>query len=165
MGAMRNFSFVLILLVLLWGCVSVQLPSTKSSRSKDANFREPSSPFKDFSAAQADHAWISEKTGNTISYISECNNQNDPPLEQIESESLSSLSQLELIKSDDIKYNDRTARTSIHRGKLDGVPVAIALVIFKKNGCDYSLSYGGLESKFKQEENIFNKFVESFKVP
>lgn len=125
----------------------------------------PEAPFKDFAAAQADRAWISEKTGNTISYISECGNQNDPSIEQIETDSLNSLSQLVPFKIETLQYNERTARFSIHKGVLDGVQVQIAMMIFKKNGCDYSISYGGLESKFKIEEHLFNNFIQNFKVP
>jgi hypothetical protein len=162
---MKNCYFIILNLIFLWGCVSVQLPSSKDLRSKNVQFKTPQAPFKDFATTQSDRAWISEKTGNTISFLSQCGNQNDPSIEQIENESLSSLSHLVGIKGENFYFNERNAKFRIHRVVLDGVAVQVALIIFKKNGCDYTLSYGGIEEKFKIEEQIFNQFTKNFKIP
>jgi len=163
-GAMRNHLFVCILSLLLGSCVSVQLPGGKVTPAKGVEYTDPSSPFKDFKASNADKAWISEKTGNTISYLSECGGSNEPSLQQIESDSLSAITDV-TVDSHELMFNGRAARQSVSRGKIDGVPVKMELLVFKKNGCNYTLSYGGVEKQFETEQKYFEKFKENFKAP
>lgn len=145
--------------------MSVQLPGGKVAPAKDVEFKSPRSPFKEITSANSDKTWLSEKSGNTLSYLSECGNKNEPSLKQIESESLGALTNLQQLKSTELTFNGRAARLSTNKGDLDGVPVQIALLIFKKNGCNYTLSYGGVDSKFSEEEHYFSTFLESFKAP
>lgn len=163
--AMRNHSIVFILFLLLGSCVSVQLPGGKVTSAKDVQLTPPPPPFKEITSSNSDKAWLSQKTGNTISYLSECGNTNEPTLQQIEMDSLSALSNVQSLKNEDLNYNGRAARLSTHKGDLDGVPVQLTLLIFKKNGCSYTLSFGGLSAKFASEETQFKSFIESFRAP
>ncbi|WP_295901902.1 hypothetical protein [uncultured Bdellovibrio sp.] len=145
--------------------MSVQLPGGKVTSAKDVGFSAPGSPFKDMSGGNSDKAWISERTGNTISYLSECGSSSEPTLQQLETDSLGALSDLHILKSDEVSFNGRAARESISQGKIDGVPVQVALVVFKKNGCSYTLSYGGVEKQFSSEQKYFENFKQNFKAP
>lgn len=151
--------------LLLSSCVSVELPSGKTKPAKDVTFSEPSSPFSSIKSKSADHAWQSSKTGNTISFLSECGGTADPSLQSLETESLSALNKLEILKTETKTFNGREARQTISAGTIDGVPVALALVVFKKNGCNYTLSYGGVEKQFNSELSVFEKFKDGFKAP
>ncbi|WP_277576826.1 hypothetical protein [Bdellovibrio svalbardensis] len=166
---MRNhlrFCITCILLGLLFGgCVSVQLPGGKVTSAKDVQLSEPKSPFEKIKAVNADRAWLSSKTGNTISYLSECGGPGDMSLQAIENESLSAMNKLQTVSSETLIYNGREARQSISKGELDGVPVQMALLIFKKNGCTYTMTYGGLQKQFPMELNDFEKFKVDFKAP
>ncbi|WP_413582664.1 hypothetical protein [Bdellovibrio sp. HCB288] len=162
---MRNHYKYIILSILLSSCVSVELPSGKSKPAKDVEFSEPGSPFKTFKTKNVDRAWQSAKTGNTISYLSECGSNADPSLQTLETESLSAINKLEILKQETTTYNGREARQSVSAGTVDGVPVALALVVFKKNGCNYTLSYGGVEKQFNSEFPVFEKFKAEFKAP
>lgn len=155
----------IILALLLNSCVSVELKGTKTTSAKDVQFREPASPFREIKAPNSDRAWLSERTGNTISFASECGNAVDPSLSEIESESLSVLSNLKVTKAEEGQFNGRGAQMSSAIGEVDGVPVQISLLVFKKNGCNYVLSYSGVQKQFSLEEKYFQDFVNSFKAP
>lgn len=145
--------------------MSVQLPGGKVTSAKDVGFNAPRSPYKEMSGGNSDKAWISEKTGNTISYLSECGGSSEPSLQQLENDSLSAISDLKVQQSDEVTFNGRAARQSVSLGKIDGVPVQIALLVFKKNGCNYTLSYGGVEKQFSSEQQYFENFKQNFKAP
>ena len=162
---MRNHTIVCITSILLGGCVSIELPGGKSKPAKDVVWTAPGSDFKELKDGVYDKAWISSKTGNTISYLSDCGATSEPTLQQLETESLSSLNDLKVVVNDGISFNGRAARSSTASGTLDGVPVRVSLLVFKKNGCNYTLSYGGLEKQFAAEERAFENFKNNFKAP
>lgn len=162
---MRNHLKYFIMSLLLSSCVSVELPSGKITSAKGVEYTSPGGAFSEIKAKNTDKTWLSSKTGNTISYLSECGNTADPSLQTIETESLSAISKLEILKSDTISFNGREARQTVSAGAIDGVPVAMSLLIFKKNGCNYTLSYGGLEKQFNLEKDEFEKFKQGFKAP
>lgn len=162
---MKNHIIVCSMFILLGGCVSVSLPGKKVVSAQDVAFDAPASPFKEIKMSNVDKAWLSGKTANTISYFSECGNTADPSLETLESDALSAINDLQVIKSDDIQFNGREARQTIATGKLDGVPVKMSLVLLKKNGCNYTLSYGGTAAQFSQEEAAFENFKRNFRAP
>jgi len=150
--------------LLLSSCVSVQLPNGKTTSAKDVQYKEPEEPFDSIKAVNADKTWQSKKTGNTISYLSDCGGS-DPSLQSIEADSLSALNNMKIVSTENLIYNGREARQSISTGDIDGVPVQLALMIFKKNGCNYTLSYGGIQKQFKSELKFYETFKAEFKAP
>lgn len=132
---------------------------------KDVEFKNPQAPFKEITISNSDKAWLSDKTGNTISYSSECGGNSELSLQQLETDSLSALSSLEIMKVEEFTYNSRAARQSLAQGQIDGVPVQIALLVFKKNGCNFTLSYGGTKKNFEAEKHFFDIFKDNFKAP
>lgn len=145
-------------------CVSVKFPNSKVMSAKDVEFKNPQVPFKEITISNTDKSWLSEKTGNTISYSSECGNS-ELSLQQLETDSLSALSNLEIMRVEEFTYNSRVARQSLSQGQIDGVPVQIALLVFKKNGCNFNLSYGGTKKNFETEKHFFDIFKNNFKAP
>lgn len=132
---------------------------------KDLDFKTPSTPFKEITISNSDKAWLSDTTGNTISYLSECGGSSELSLQQIETDSLSALSNLEVLKVEEFTYNARAARQSLSQGQIDGVPVQISILVFKKNGCNFTLSYGGTKKNFEAEKHFFDMFKDGFKAP
>ncbi len=167
MGITKPFNSLSLSLftLLLASCVSVNLPSTSGHKAEKVSYLEPSDPFSEITAKDSDQAWISAENGNTISYISDCNNPVDPPLSQLENEILGVLNNQKTISSNQINFNSREALQTVAQGIVDGVLVKMKLVTFKKNNCSYSLVYGGVESKFDLEVQHFEKFLKEFKAP
>lgn len=161
---MKNCFLFSILSLLLGSCVSVNLPGGKVTPAKDVGFTAPSSPFKEIESKGSDKSWLSAKTGNTISFRSECGGA-EVSLQQMEGESLAALDNLSVQTSTTTIYNARESRQTIATGTVDGVPVQLSLIVFKKNGCGFTISYGGVSAQFKAEESYFNSFKDSFKAP
>lgn len=166
---MKNDHFQIIIFALLClffnGCVSVSIPTSSGTPAKDIKFETAGDPFKELKIKTSDRAWVSEKTGNSIAYISECYTSIDAPLLQLENESLVALNKLKVVSSKNVNFNGREALTTIAEGEVDGVQVKTQILVFKKNGCNFTLSYGGVRSKFDSELSHFQKFIESFRVP
>ncbi|GIL17623.1 MAG: hypothetical protein BroJett040_13740 [Oligoflexia bacterium] len=153
-----------ILFLLLTSCVSVNVNPSKVTRAKDVEFIAPSSPFHSIQNNSVDQAWQSKNTGNTIAYLSECGGS-DISLKQMETESLSAISQPNILESKTGTYNDRESLESLAAGKVDGIEIKMKLILFKKNNCNYTISYIGRKDPFSAEENYFQKFISGFKAP
>lgn len=147
------------------GCVSVSLPSSKSHRAEGIQWQSPSAPFEELKDASADQAWMSKKTGNTISFLSECGANGDRSLELLQSEALQALNSAEVLHQELKEYNRRQALFSTAQGKVDGIPVKVRLVTLKKNECNYTITFSGLEKNFESELAFFSSFIEKFEAP
>lgn len=152
-----------VFMLSMGACVSVKIPTGTGTPAKDVKYDDPATPFKEIKVTSGDKAWLSGKTGNTISFISDCNGSADPSLQQIEGESLVVLDKLKVLDTKNVEFNGRDALRTLAQGEVDGVSVKTELVVFKKNGCNFTLSYGGVAKTFESEKSYFDKFVESFK--
>lgn len=160
----NHLSFCIILFLITSGCVSVKLASDKPTKASDLTFHSPGKPFLKIDSPNSDTAWVSESQGNTISYLSECQLNNEMNLDQIESDSLSIINELQILDSKKIEYNQREAKLTLAQGKVDGVMIKVQLLIFKKNNCNFVLSYIGVEKNFEKEIQFFDQFKQSFAV-
>lgn len=167
-----NPSFVIrwaVHLPILWalvGCVSVQLGGSPSIRAKGLDFQPPPHPFERFTTApNVDSAWKNPKNGNTISYLSECEDRTDPPLEQIQRGVLSGLKNPKFITNESTMYNGRQALHTLVVGSVDGISTQVESMIFKKNNCIYILTYVGIETIFGQDQHYFSAFLKGFRAP
>jgi hypothetical protein len=151
--------------VFLFGCVSVSLGNNKSKKAQDLKMQEPKSPFHSIKTDNADSAWQSDKTGNTIAVLSECNTPTDISLKSLESDSLTALSQIKIVNSEKLTFNNREAIQTVSEGKVDGVPIRLELLVFKKNYCNYTLSYVGRKASFDSERDFFEQFLKYFEAP
>jgi hypothetical protein len=149
---------------LLGGCVSVQLGSGKSQKADEVSFEKPSDPFKSISADSVDQAWQSERTGNTLAFLTECQPSVEASLQTLQTEPLSALTQPVIVKTETKTFNGRESSLVVAEGQIDGIPVSMALLVFKKNGCNFTLSFSGRKSVFQSEFGTFEDFKESFKV-
>ncbi len=150
---------------LLSGCVTVDVAPKKTESAQNVMYTDPALPFKSSPNKSTDRLWISTTSGNTISYLSECGNPQEPTLEQLENEALGSLIDLKILSSEKIDYNNREALKTIAEGKVDGVKVKMNLLTLKKNNCNYTLVYGGVVKNFDAEQSYFQTFIKSFKAP
>jgi len=154
------FLFHLIALV---SCVSVNLKPQSIKRSEGTKFTEPPPPFRVIENPSVDFAWQSSKTGNTLAYASECHNRSEITLDMMEQESLAAIMNARIMDSQTMEYNDREAKQIVAEGYVDGVAIKIAILLFKKNDCNYTLTFVGRKKHFDTEFNYFKKFKESFK--
>jgi hypothetical protein len=147
-------------------CVSVELNKSKpAARNEDVKFSSPASPFEEIKSNDLDRGWRNSKNGNSISFITECQDGVDPTLENIYKGILKNVSNVEAISKNTITYNGREALRAVITGNVDGVLSKIDFVIFKKNGCTHIITYVALATSFDTNSGDFQKFVEGYKAP
>jgi hypothetical protein len=134
------------------------------TKSRKVVFTNPAAPFAPTDIAPADQAWKSSKTGNTISYFSECS-RDQVPLERMRDDVLLSMPEAKVVSNESRNFDDREALDSTIEGKLEGIPVRIRLLVYQKNGCRYSLSYSCRTSTFDREVSSYQEFEKGFRAP
>lgn len=159
---MKRLIIAALITVLLPGCISLNIGAPDTVKSKNLNYKEPDKHFKGLKSSSADRAWLSQKTGNTLSFTSECGDAS-ANIDQIYNELLSGVSQSKVVEEKREFFNERAAIKSHVTGNVDGIPVKMAFLVFKKNSCVYSISYGGVEKNFESELADYQKFLSHFK--
>lgn len=164
MQRMRVFAIFCLLLTCLTGCVSVNIGPKKPGRAENVRAGVPEGSFTAIKDTAADQAWQSTKTGNTISYLSECP---EPPmsLENLTNESLAVLRDREVVSQDTKFFNARAALETVATGTLDGIAMKTQALVFKRNGCSYLITYTARTVNFDQEVAAYRRFLESFQAP
>lgn len=166
--SMMNFRTVIFIagILSLLSCISVNLPTgAAKTRAQGITLSPPEAPFQLVSSELADQQWQSTKTGNNISYISECGIRNEPSLEVLQKDVLSAIESPEILDQKNLSFNGREAIRVRARGTLDGVPVQLEFLVFKKNNCSYTLTFGGKLSQFNLDFHAFEKFLAGFQAP
>lgn len=160
--------FLISLLILIGaGCVSVKLGAGggENKRAEGVEYREPSSTFTRTENPHVDVSWQNGRTGNVLSYLSDCKDPSDPPLDSIVQGVIAGLSDLKIDSRETVDIQGREGRRVLASGKVDGVPSLIDLLVFKRNHCIYILTYVGVKNSFSQDRAEFGKFIEGFRAP
>lgn len=146
-------------------CVSINIPPQSTERSSGVVFQPPPSPYSAMKSSRADGAWQNEINGNSISFLSTCNDPADPDLDSVSNEIFAELRNPKIIHSKRIEFNAREALDTEVEGAVDGILTKIHAIIFKKNGCIYTISQVGLASNLAQDRGSFETFLKNFKAP
>lgn len=161
---LRAIFFATVFTIL--GCVSVNLgPDNTAKRAVGVKVTDPTAPFSREARTDVDGAWKNGKTGNLISYLTDCQDSTDPSLDSIVQGAVMGLSDLKIESSDSPTIQGRESRHVIASGKVDGVPSKIDLLAFKRNHCIYILSYVGVQKAFDLDHSQFGKFIQDFRAP
>lgn len=149
---------------LLSGCVSVNFGPKKPEHSKGVEFSPPGNPFQAI-VGKADRAWQNKENGNSISFLSSCDDPADPALDIVMQDLFADMKDLKVLKSENTTFNGRASLSSEVEGMVDGVPTRVHAVVFKKNNCLYTLSYIGVAKAYGQDRDRFEQFLKGFKAP
>ncbi len=153
----------IILVLLLSGCISVKLADSKVKRAKNLNFENPKDPFDSTGIEGADKSWINKENGNTISYQSTCEEASEPTLESMLESATKDIRNKEYRLKRNFIFNQRKAIRTLVFGKVDGVSIKLDVVVFKKNNCNFILTYVALDEHFNTNKRIYDRFVRKFK--
>lgn len=88
-----------------------------------------------------DLAWIAKDSGDMLAINATCKDHGDPSLEVLTSHLLFGFDERELVAQKTETVDGREALRSTYHAKLDGVEVAIELLVLKKNGCIHDLTF------------------------
>ncbi|PWU16142.1 MAG: hypothetical protein C5B49_10890 [Bdellovibrio sp.] len=158
------FSLFLTLAFFESGCVSVNLGPGKTGKANEVKFTEPDGAFRRVNNASADRAWQSHKTGNTISFFSECP-ESEGSLQSISDDFLTVLKDSHVTGRTSDFFNGRESLDLQAEGKIDGIDMKVSTLVFKRNGCSYLLSYVSRQDRFETEHQQYLGFLKSFRAP
>lgn len=159
--------FLISLFIVSAGCVSVKLSTAEddTKRAQGVTYSTPPSPFVKTNSADVDASWQNGKNGNVISYLSDCKDPSDPPLDSIVSSAVAGLNDLKFESRENVDIQGREGRRVLASGKVDGVASLIDMMVFKRNHCIYILTYAGVKEAFPSNRETFNKFIQGFRAP
>lgn len=152
-----------LIVVALTSCVSVQVPFGPVPKSEKASATAPNAPFAPFATSTADEAWISEKTGNTISYLSECK-KSEEKIEDVAVDAANGVDQSKILKTSTGLIDSNKSSELLIQGKVDSHKVKMLIAVFRSKDCLFSLTYGGLLENFDLEFKEFEEFKKGFRV-
>jgi len=147
------------------GCVSVNIGGNKAERSKGVRVSVPAAPYEEIGGSKADGAWKNPANGNSISYLSTCNDPADPSLENATNELFSDLKNMVVKRQLTTTFNGREALDTEVDGKIEGLLTRVRAMVFKKNGCLYTISHVGMAAKFEEDRPKFEEFLKGFEAP
>jgi hypothetical protein len=157
--------FVFALLATATACVSVNVKPATPKHADHLAYTAPPAPFAEQdSNGSADKVWQSQKTGNTIAVLSECKTE-DTRLEYLEKDTINAMTDPKVEATSRFTYNEREAIQTTATGLMDGIGIEMKVVTFKKNGCDFVLTYVGRSTSFARELDAFDDFLKGFKAP
>jgi hypothetical protein len=143
----------------------MSVPESKRVMSEDVAFINPMVPYNKEDDNSIDHIWRNPTNGNSISYISNCKEQDEVNIEHLYSELFNSVEKSKEVKKEYFTFNNRRAIKSYIVGDIDGINTHISFVIFKKNKCSYVLSQIAIKKTYTTDIKYFNSFVKGFKAP
>lgn len=164
MSRFRQLVFFSIVITGISGCVSVNIGPKKPGRAENVRAVPPGAEFRAVSDTAADQAWQSSRTGNTISYLSECP-ETTMSLESLTNESLAVLREREVLDQQTKFFNARGALETVATGTLDGIAMKMSAMVFKRNGCSYLITYAARTPNYDEEVAIYRRFLEGFQAP
>jgi hypothetical protein len=156
--------FLSTLLVCMSSCISVQVPFGPAGKAEKAVVAPPAVPFAPFASSTADEAWASEQTGNTISYLSECK-KTDEKIEDAAYDAAKAVENGRIISKSRSVIDSKPSYDLVVLGKVENQAVKMAISVFRSGDCTFSLTYGGIDSKFESELNLFHNFKKGFHAP
>lgn len=146
---------------LMVSCVSSLLKEKAPTFSKDIQFKDPQAGFSKVNLSVYP-AWKNAKTGNVISVISDCNENDVSSLSSLHQLITASIEEAKTVKQESITFKERPALSYLTEGQLDGQAIAVRSMSFKRKKCGYVSSLSGKPSSLDSDLQTFNAFNESF---
>lgn len=160
---MRNHLYF-IFCFFLTSCISVKVPLGPAEKAKDLKFQAPASPYFDLNSETSDFSWISEKTGNTISVLSECK-ESKLTTKEVALDTARGIDNHKIIKSEPNAFQNFDGHRVMTTGLVDNSEVQMLIHTFRTSSCFVTLTYGGLKKNYSSEESVFDQFQSSLVVP
>lgn len=125
---------------------------------------ELSDQWKRVKIEGGDAAFLNESIGATITVDSTCNKKGKYSLKALSESLLIGIEDKTLIQRDELTVSGENALSSIYTGKLDGIPLKISAVVFKKGNCIYDFTYTSSPDNFSSGFGDFGEFISKFEV-
>ena len=153
--------FIIALPFLMVSCVSTILQEKAPTFSKDIQYKDPQSTFVKVNLSVYP-AWKNPKTGNVISIVSECAENYSGTLSSLHQLITGSIEEPKTTKQEPIVLKQKPALLYVTEGQLDGQPIAIRSISFKRKSCGYVSSLSGRPAALASDLKTYEAFNESF---
>jgi len=148
-------------LFLLTGCVSQIFKEPNPTFSNEVSLQAPDSPFYKLEKSIFP-SWKNKSTGNVISILSDCSNQN-LNLKQALQIISGSIDNAQIKEEKKMTVQNKSALFQKIEGEIDGSAILIHSLSFKNNNCYYVTSLSGSPEKLAldiKSWDLFNKNIQ-----
>ncbi len=142
-------------------CVSSLLKDKPPTFSQEIKLTPPKPPFKK-TETSVFPSWKSNKTGNVIAIVSNCNENSSYKLSSLHQLIEDSLEDVKTLKEETIALQNRPALLKAITAQLDGYLIEIYSVSFKRKSCGYVASLSGKLNSLTPDKNQFEQFINGF---
>lgn len=130
---------------------------------KEVSYRiaEPGAPWERLYISDNDLAWEG-RVGEVIAVNATCSDHGDPSLQVLTNHLLMGFDARQIEEREELMLSGRGALRTRVVASIDGVPSKLELVVLKKDGCVYDLSYLAPIETFSGSLPQFQRLVSSF---
>lgn len=140
-------------------CVSSLLKEKPPSFSTEIRLTAPKAPFAK-TKTSVFPAWKNSQTGNVISIVSDCNDGATNKLSALHQLVEDSLEEINIVKEETMAFQNRPALLKILTASLDGQPIEVRSVSFKRKSCGYLASLSGKPNSLLKDNVHFDNFIQ-----
>lgn len=139
-------------------CVSSLLKEKPPSFSKEIKLTAPKLPFIK-TETSVFPSWKNNSTGNVISIVSDCSDASSYKLSTLHQLIEDSLDDIKVLKEETIALQNRPALLKVVTANLDGQPIEVRSVSFKRKACGYLASLSGKTNSLIKDTPQFEQFI------
>lgn len=145
-------------------CISSLLRDKPPVFSTEIQLTDPPRPFVK-TETSIFPSWKNTDTGNVIAIVSDCseNSSYNSKLSSLHQLIENSLDEIKIIKEETIFLKKKPALLRIINAQLDGQPIEIQSVSFKRMSCGYVASLSGKINNLTPDKPHFDQFISSLK--
>ncbi|MFN0064204.1 MAG: hypothetical protein ACKVPX_16985 [Myxococcaceae bacterium] len=112
--------------------------------------------------SETDLAYLAKSSSHSLAVNATCEGHDDPPLEALTQHLLIGFTDRELVAEEKMTIDGRAGHRSHYKATLDGVPVELAFVVAKKDGCVYDFTYLAPVGRFAEHLQDFEALWQAF---
>ncbi|MEQ9618097.1 MAG: hypothetical protein RIG61_02860 [Deltaproteobacteria bacterium] len=135
--------------------------------SDDTTYRIGALPgdWKRLDIEGGDLAYNSLLSDSTITVNSTCDpKKKNYSLKALSESLLIGIKDKKAVKREETSVDGQKALSSIYTGSINGAPVKIETVVFRKGECIYDFTYASPPDSFDDGEAVFEEFISQFRV-
>ncbi len=110
-----------------------------------------------------DLAFVSKDKAHSMAVNSTCEGHEDASLQVLTQHLLAGFTERQLVNQEARPMDGRDSLRSHYIAKLDGVPIELLLVVMKKDGCVYDLTYLSPRGRFEDKRADFEQLLDRFR--
>ncbi len=170
---MKSSLFLLKMLFLAFcftSCISFDFGSLTDQTASGVVFQPPPEPYKKVIKKGMDLAWENPKTGDTLSFFSNCSTAVEfSSVTDFQKELLDGLKKFRVSSQRSGLHQGLTARfVSLKRFFSSPEKMNMHLFLFKKENCFYTVSFltvSSAKADFPNRQKVFETFIREFRAP